>query len=139
LPGCYTFSVVEYVKLGRKLGRGTRIAARVLHGQAQGAVVAARAKAPAIQAQGRTLTRAGRGFGQGFWKPFAKAVRALWHEVTGLFFGLFALFFGQGLWRVRYAWASGPEHRHFEVYLVVTLLFGYFSLSSFVRSRRHSR
>ena len=158
---CYTFSVVEYVNLGRRLGRGTRIAAKILHGQARGAVVAARAQAPAIAAQGRTLAEQGRSlaeqgrgvaagqgrsvvrgsreFGKGFWKPFMKAIRALWHEITGVFFALFALFFGEGLWRARYAWERGPEHRQFEVYLAMTLLFAYFSLSSFVRSRRPSR
>jgi hypothetical protein len=146
-PGCYTFSVVEYVKLGRKLGRGTRFAAEVLRSQAQDAVVAARSKAPEAAAKGRviaqqrrvvtrTVASGSRGFGRGFWKPFAQAVRALWHEVTGVFFAIFALFFAQGLWRVRAAWHDGPEHRHFVVYLVVMVLFGYFSVSSFVSSRR---
>ena len=89
--------------------------------------------------QGRSVARGSRGFGKGSWKPFMKAVHALWHEIAGLFFALFALFFGQGLWRVRHAWEGGPEHRHFEVYVVMTLLFAYFSFSSFVRSRRPSR
>lgn len=144
---CYTFSVVEYVSLGRKLGRGTRLAAEALRGQAQDAVIAARSKAPEIAAKGRvvaeqrrvvtrSVSSGTRGFSRGFWKPFTHAVRALWHEITGLFFGIFALFFAQGLWRVRYAWQSGPEHRHFVVYLIVMILFAYFSVTSFVSSRR---
>lgn len=145
------FFVVGYVNLGRKLGLGTRAAAKALSSQAQSAASAAREKAPVIAAQTRehassvaqqhhamkrSISAGTRGFGRGFWKPLTRAFRALWHEVTGLFFAIFTLFFAQGLWRVRDAWKGGPEHRHFEVYLVVTVLFGYFSVSSFVRSRR---
>jgi hypothetical protein len=138
---------VKYVNLGRKLGRGTRAAAKVLSGQAQNAAASAREKAPVIAAQARelaehrhTVTRrvssGTRGFHRGFWKPFTRAVRALWHEVTGLFFGIFALFFAEGLYRVRHAWKFGPEHRHFVVYSIMTVLFAYFSVSAFVSSRR---
>ena len=84
----------------------------------------------------RKAAQGGRGFGRAFWKPFSAAGRALWYEVTGLFFSLFALFFAQGLWRQRDAWRFGPEHRHFEIDLVMTVVFLYFSISAFVRSRR---
>ena len=84
----------------------------------------------------RKAAQGGRGFGRAFWKPFSAAGRALWHEVTGLFFALFALFFAQGLWRLRDAWKFGPEHRHFVIDLVMTVVFLYFSISAFVRSRR---
>ncbi|MHB1938219.1 MAG: hypothetical protein ACYCOR_16765 [Acidobacteriaceae bacterium] len=84
----------------------------------------------------RNAARGGRGFGRAFWKPFSAAGRSLWHEVTGLFFALFALFFAQGLWRLRESWRMGPEHRHFEIDLAMTVLFLYFSISAFVRSRR---
>ncbi|HZC44067.1 MAG TPA: hypothetical protein VE195_07830 [Acidobacteriaceae bacterium] len=84
----------------------------------------------------RKAAQGGRGFGRAFWKAFSDAGSALWHEVTGLFFALFALFFAQGLWRVRDAWRFGPEHRHFEIDLVMTVVFLYFSISAFVRSRR---
>lgn len=177
--GCYTFSVVEYVNLGRKLGRGTRVAARILRDQAQNAAEAARTKNPdakpappmpeqasadkrsigpsptgqrplverpavrraltppvAPRAVTRNVARGSRSFARGFWRPFAHAVRALWHEITGVFFAIFALFFAQGLWRTRHAWLSGPEHRHFAIYLAITALFVYFSISAFVSSRR---
>jgi hypothetical protein len=84
----------------------------------------------------RKATQGGRGFGRAFWKPFSAAGRALWHEITGLFFALFALFFAQGLWRLRDAWRFGPEHRHFVIDLMMTVVFLYFSISAFVRSRR---
>jgi hypothetical protein len=84
----------------------------------------------------RKAAQGGRGFGRAFWKPFSAAGRALWHEVTGLFFALFALFFAQGAWHLRESWRSGPEHRHLEIDLVMTAVFLYFSISAFVRSRR---
>jgi hypothetical protein len=96
------------------------------------------AKRSAVASGGilRNAAQGGRGFGRAFWKTFSAAGRALWHEVTGLFFALFAIFFAQGLWRLRGAWRLGPEHRHFEIDLVMTVLFLYFSISAFVHSRR---
>ncbi len=163
--GCYTFSDVGYVNLGRKLGIGTRIAAKMLRERTQGGPAVAagassgtagkpvpqRAPAPQVktaqQTDARTTTRnvtrglaqGSKGFGRGFWQPFARAIRALWHEVTGVFFGIFALFFAQNMWRVRGAWKSGAEHRHFEVYLIFLLVFGYFSVAAFASSRRSSQ
>ncbi len=87
----------------------------------------------------RGVVQGSRGFGRGFWKPFAHAVRALWHEITGVFFALFAVFFGQGTWRHRDAWRSGPDHTHFVIYFVITLVFIYFSVSAFVSSHHSSQ
>lgn len=84
----------------------------------------------------RGVFRGSRGFGRGFWKPFTHAVRALWHEITGVFFAIFAIFFGQHMWRLRHSWKSGPEHSHFIIYFVITLVLVYFSISAFVSSRR---
>ncbi|MDR5730147.1 MAG: hypothetical protein RB191_22270, partial [Terriglobia bacterium] len=133
---------MDKVRLGRRLGIGTRLAAKVLREQAGKATstVGARQPIPAeerrpeerrIPTPGaprpaarrtpvpssvvRQAARGGRGFGRAFWGSFARAGRALWHEVTGVFFALFALFFLQGLWRLRGGWRSGPEHRHFEI------------------------
>jgi hypothetical protein len=158
------FFCVDKVRLGRRLGIGTRLAAKALREQAQnlGSAGNSSSAAPATQrrpasappraeAKPRSVTmrsvvpsgnlvrkaaQGGRGFGRAFWKPFSAAGRALWHEVTGLFFALFALFFGQSLWNLRDAWRFGPEHRHFVIDLVMTVLFLYFSISAFVRSRR---
>ncbi|MGO8718564.1 MAG: hypothetical protein ACLQMO_05015 [Acidobacteriaceae bacterium] len=155
---------MDNVRLGRRLGIGTRLAAKVLREQAHhvassGSASASASKAerrprvattsasvgprPAVQRSTvpsgniiRKAARGGRRFGRAFWKPFSAAGRALWHEVTGLFFALFALFFGQGLWRLRGAWRMGPEHRHFALDLVMTILFLYFSISAFVHARR---
>lgn len=157
--GCYTFSVVEYANLGRKLGVGTRIAAKLLRERGQNHLSPASRPGgkgtervhpslsstptgvrPPARAATRKVSRGvvagGRGFGRGFWNPFRQAARSLWHEITGVFFGIFALFFAQNVWRVRNAWRVGPEHRHFAVYLVFLLIFAYFSATAFGNSRR---
>ena len=125
-----------YVDLGRKLGRGTRLATDRLRGQMQ---TAAREKAPEYLAQGRIVAVQGKRASQSFWKRLAHAGRMLWHEVTGLFFALFALFFAEGAWHTRAAYRQGAEHQHFMLYLAMTFLFTYFSVSSFLRSRRKPR
>ncbi len=156
--GCYTFPVVGYVNLGRKLGIGTRVAAKMLRDRVQNASSNAKgnasAKTPAVESRPpvkrisqvdpraatrnvtRGVVRGSRGFGRGFWKPFTCAVRALWHEITGVFFAIFALFFAQSLWRVRGDWQAGPQHHRFAAYLIFTLVFAYFSVTAFGSSRR---
>ncbi len=155
--GCYTFSVVGYVNLGRKLGIGTRVAAKILRERAQRGSWSASEKASTVGTQERSqprppvsridprtatrnvtrgVARGSVGFGRGFWKPFAHAVGALWHEVTGVFFAIFALFFAQSLWRIRGDWQSGPQHHRFAAYLIFLLVFAYFSVTAFAHSRR---
>jgi hypothetical protein len=87
----------------------------------------------------RGAIRGTRQFGRGFWKSFGHAAHALSHEISGVFFALFAAFFAQCAWETRSAWIVGPEHRHFWIYIIVAAVFLYFSVSSFVRSRRKVR
>jgi hypothetical protein len=63
----------------------------------------------------------------------------LWLEITGVFFGLFALFFFETAWRLRAGMHGGAEHTHFWLFLVMGVLFAYFCASSFVRARRRSK
>jgi len=153
---------VEYTKLGRKLGIGTRVAAKILRESAKN-VSANVAKAPVSTAATspvradqprpstarparnpprgeviRNVAAGGRGFGRGFWKSFATAFKALWHQITGVFFAIFAVFFAQNAWRLRAVWQSGPNHRYFVIYFIVALLFIYFSITAFVRASRSS-
>ena len=100
---------------------------------------AAREKAPEFLAQGRVVATEGKRAGKSFGKRLAHAGRTLWHEVMGVFFAFFALFFIQGMWRTRADYKVGPEHQHFFLYLGMTILFVYFSISSFVRSRKKPR
>ena len=68
----------------------------------------------------------------------------LWLEITGAFFGFFALFAGQAAWAHR-ADLAGPAavnrdaRFHAAIFLGMALVFGYFCVSSFVRARRRQR
>ncbi len=77
------------------------------------------------------------------WGPFARLSGVLWLELTGVFFGLFALSAGVGAWKLRSAWqastADPAAHAHFLLAVGIAVLFGYFCLSSFVRARRRER
>lgn len=77
----------------------------------------------------------------------------LWLEVTGVFFGIFALFALGSVWRLRAQWhliaahASGVNlmatrsegEKQLLGALVMLAIFGYFCVSSFVRARRRER
>ena len=89
-----------------------------------------------VKQKTQRLTRAaGRGVG-GFLRPFSRIGGILWLEITGFFFGLFALFFAQDVWRTRLNYASGPLHQRFLIAAVLTVVFAYLSASSFWRARR---
>jgi hypothetical protein len=67
----------------------------------------------------------------------------VWLEVSGLFFGIFALFAALAAWRLRGQWrltaTNAGEHRSLEGAVVMLALFGYFSASSFLRARRREQ
>ena len=82
------------------------------------------------------ITRAaGRGVG-GFLRPFSRVGGILWLEVTGFFFGLFALYFAQDLRRTHLSYLSGPQHQRLLIAAAMTLVFGYLSVSAFWRARK---
>ncbi len=79
-------------------------------------------------------------FGKAVWGPFLKLSGVLWLEVTGVFFGLFALTAAIGIWKSRSEFRAGVAVEHRLWFAVGMLaLFGYFSVSSFVRARRRGR
>jgi len=80
-----------------------------------------------------------RRFGKAVAGPVLHLSGTLWLEITGLFFALFAAFFGQNAWKTRASAAHGPEHAHFLIYVTVTVIFAYFCVSSFLKARRRSR
>jgi hypothetical protein len=138
--------------LGRKLGIGVRVASKMLLARAtQGSPPpAAVSVSEAVQqqathppqvyaARGKAVARGSRKFGEAVWRPFAHASGVLWLEVTGLFFGIFALFFAVNTYKLRHEWAIGPDHQRFLVYTVVTLAFAYFTFSSFYRARKKEK
>jgi hypothetical protein len=142
---------VSYQKLGRKLGVGTRVAAKMLRERRQTAQAApaprpsadsrppsatAKATSPPVREVGRRAARGTAGFTRAVWTPFRHAAGTLWHQVTGVFFAIFALFFAQNAWRMRSAWRAGAEHRHFIIYLLLLLVFAYFSATAFWSGRQ---
>jgi polyferredoxin len=73
------------------------------------------------------------------WSPFAKFSSVLWLEVTGLFFALFALVTGEQVWKWHAAVRLPPTAsaaQRLYLYTFLFALFGYFTVSSFVRARR---
>ena len=137
--------------LGRKFGIGVRIASKkLLDRAAQGSPPPAAADVarppqlavPSSQvyaARGKAAAKGSRKFGEAVWKPFVHAGGVLWLEVTGLFFGIFTLFFAVNTYKLRNQWAIGPDHQRFLIYTVVTLVFAYFTFSSFYRARKKER
>ena len=137
--------------VGRVLGIGLRVAGRMagqrLAGSAGNAtptaprpVTVGGAGAPAIQRDagrqtGKATVNVARGLG-GFMRPFRRVGGILVLEVTGVFFLLFVLVFGQMAWRMRTNYAQGPDHQKFLVAAGLMLLFLYLSVSSFWRARR---
>jgi hypothetical protein len=87
------------------------------------------------RAAGKTARAAGRGVA-GFLKPFRRVGGILWLEVTGFFFGLFAVGFGISLWRAHQDYASGPHHQQFLIATGLTAVFAYLSISAFWRARK---
>jgi hypothetical protein len=149
---------MEPKKLGRTLGIGVRVASKIARDRAARAVAEADAekkdgqgrgrapqpKAPSamaarVSAQGTAIGRGAKNFRQSVVTPFKKAGSVLWLEITGVFFAFFAVFFAQSVFRVHSAWRQGAEHSHFVLYILLTLLFGWFAVSSFVRARKKEK
>lgn len=84
---------------------------------------------------GNATANVARGVG-GFIRPFRRIGGILVLEVTGVFFLLFVLVFGQMAWRMRSNYAQGPDHPKFLVAAGLMLVFLYLSVSSFWRARR---
>jgi hypothetical protein len=96
----------------------------------------------AVQARGvqKGLQRGSRKFGEAAWRPFVRLSGVLWLEVSGVFFGVFALLALGYLWKLRGAWyADAASRRSLMGAVAMLLLFGYFCVSSFVRARRRER
>jgi hypothetical protein len=130
-------------RLGRKLGIGIRVASRMLLDRAVPTVAQSTKSpsqhAPVYAARGKAVVRGTRKFGEAVWRPFAHASGVLWLEVTGLFFGIFTLFFATNTWKLRHEWASVTNHQRFLIYAVGTMIFGYFTFSSFYRARQKEK
>lgn len=131
---------------GAKGGPDSGAAANESKAAAAGARVgqkAARTTAQVVQT-GQGLKRGSKRFGEAVWGPFVKLSGVLWLELTGVFFGIFALFAGTGAWKLRGEWRATATNHDAHVHLLfsglMALVFGYFCVSSFVKaSRRQHR
>jgi hypothetical protein len=96
-----------------------------------------------VRQTGRGLKEGGRRFGEAVWGPFVKLSGALWLELTGVFFGIFAVFASVNAWKMRGALheATGSRDAHVRLLIAVAMavMFSYFCVSSFVKANRRSR
>jgi hypothetical protein len=89
--------------------------------------------------RGRVAGQATRGVARGvggFLRPFQQVGGKIWLEVVGVFFFLPVLVFSPILWRTRFSYAQGPDHRTFWASVVVVVVFFYLGVTSFWRAQR---
>jgi hypothetical protein len=133
---------MEPNSFGRRLGIGVRVGANILRDRAgrasQTTTESVKQNAPVYASRSKAVGRGAKRFGQAVWGPLAHASGVLWLEITGLFFGIFTVFFAQNVYKLRHA-TSGPDHRRLLVYVGVSLIFAYFTVSSFYRARRKEK
>lgn len=138
------FLEMEPHLFGRKLGIGLRVASRMVKERAAAsdapgvphrASESYQARGKAVAQKTKNYAEGGKRFGRAFFGPFIHVASVLWLQVTGVFFAIFAAFFLQSWWKVRAAYASGPDHRKFILYGILSLAFVYFCVSSFLRAR----
>ncbi len=101
-----------------------------------------RSKANTAAAATRGLGEGTRRFGRAVWAPAVRLSGVLWLELTGVFFALFALVAAIAAWRLRpalHAAAASDDHTRLLFAAGMVLVFGYFSLSSFLKANRRSR
>ena len=96
-----------------------------------------------VRQTGKGLKQGGKRFGEAIWGPFVKLSGVLWLEFTGVFFGIFAAFAATEAWKSRGEMLQTATNRgghvHFLLAAVMTVVFGYFFVSSFVMANRRSR
>jgi hypothetical protein len=86
------------------------------------------------------LRRGNRRFGGTAWKTITRLGGVLWLEVSGVFFGVFAVFALAAVVHLRGEWhRSAAGHRQLVVALAMLAFFGYFCVSNFVYARRRER
>ena len=70
---------------------------------------------------------------QAFFRSVWRAIRQLFHEITGVFFLLFALIGAAGTWR---EWHKGTQGWQMAVPVVFTVMMAFFAVSAFLSARR---
>lgn len=166
-----TLRSMDSVRFGRALGVGARAAAKTLvsavdaatapnpsaGAKPAGAKKSAASAAASDERLGQQAARASsqisvnsaglkqgsKRFGQAVWRPFVKLSGVLWLELTGVFFGIFALSAASRAWMWRAAMHETAEnhlgHERFEWAVVMAVVFAYFCVTSFLKARRRGR
>jgi hypothetical protein len=103
---------------------------------------AARTTAQVVET-GKGLKRGGKRFGEAVWGPFVKLSGQLWLELTGVFFGIFAVFAGSTAWKMRgdlqETATNHDPHVHLLLSAGMAVVLGYFCVSSFVKANRRGK
>jgi hypothetical protein len=121
-----------------------RIAGQRIMGEGQPGQGHAQNQMPGLAPQdaatrGRVAGQATRGVAKGvggFLRPFKQVGGKIWLEVTGVFFFLPVLVCAPILWRTRFSFAQGQDHRTFWASAVVVAVFFYLGVTSFWRAQK---
>jgi hypothetical protein len=157
---------MDSARFGRVLGIGTRLAAKTLvnavdaaaspnpsgahanakaaaAGTAQHVAQATVRSANQVMQTGQELAQGGRRFGESFWGLVKRLSGVLWLEFTGVFFGIFAVYSGSGAWKLRgnlrETAGNHDAHVHLLLAAAMSVLFGYFCVTSFWRAGRRGK
>lgn len=88
------------------------------------------------------LKEGGKRFGEAMGGRLVRLSGALWLEITGVFFGIFAMSAAAGSWRMRAAMhetaGNHDAHVRFLISVAMAGVFGYFCVSSFVKANRRT-
>ena len=107
---------------------------------AQAAVRTAAEMAAQARMTRQALDRGRKRFGQAAWEPVTRLSSVLWLEVSGVFFGIFALAAMGAVWRYRAQWhGARPQQEQLLGAAAMALVFTYFCISNFVRARRREQ
>jgi hypothetical protein len=86
------------------------------------------------------LVSEGRQAGKRAMAPVTRALGVMWLEITGVFFGIFALAMGAEAWQRRAdLTAQGDARLRAWFVLTLAVAFTYFTVTHFVRASRRSR
>jgi hypothetical protein len=96
-----------------------------------------------VRQTGQGLKEGSKRFRKSVSGPLARLSGALWLELTGVFFGIFAVFAAGGAWKMRAALhetsANHDASMRFLMAAGMAAVFGYFCVSSFARANRRSK
>ncbi|MEO6805420.1 MAG: hypothetical protein ABI209_04670 [Edaphobacter sp.] len=117
----------------------------VVRAEGPGAWIGEQTARTTAQAQqtGRGLKEGGRRFRQAVGGRLVTLSGVLWLELTGVFFGVFAVFAAGGAWKMRAARhatvTNHDAHMQFLIAATMALIFGYFCVSSFAKANRRGK